>query len=216
MQCAYVLAVHACCCTSPSSCQARGMDCHWMPRQVSQRTYQKHWAEGAMPSMHSFALAQVWLTPATPASLLTVLTALTSLRAVRLEAYAISDIKCCARFLHLNPEPKPIQHPKLNPARRASGGVCHQRHQVLCAARGSPPLVIDGWHRRMHVPVVAASEICAAALNTVGRTSSTLRLCSLVSMLAATLCRSAARVRQGGATALSACWLHLVIRILGG
>ena len=39
----------------------------------------------------------MWLTPATPASLLTVLTALTSLRAVRLEAYAISDIKCCAR-----------------------------------------------------------------------------------------------------------------------
>lgn len=39
--------------------------------------------------------AQVWLTPTT-ASLLGVLTALTGLRAVRLEAYAINDIRCCA------------------------------------------------------------------------------------------------------------------------
>ena len=45
--------------------------------------------------------AQVWLTPLNAgganASLLHVLSALTSLTAVRLEAYAISDIKCCAR-----------------------------------------------------------------------------------------------------------------------
>lgn len=54
--------------------------------------------------MQQFILAQVWLTPATPASLLTVLTALTSLRAVRLEAYAISDIKCCARSRNSTPK----------------------------------------------------------------------------------------------------------------
>ena len=38
----------------------------------------------------------MWLTPVS-ASLLRVLTALTALRAVRLEAYAINDITCCAR-----------------------------------------------------------------------------------------------------------------------
>lgn len=46
------------------------------------------------------AAAQVWLTPLNAggvnASLLHVLSALTSLTAVRLEAYSINDIKCCA------------------------------------------------------------------------------------------------------------------------
>ncbi|KAK9844038.1 hypothetical protein WJX81_002646 [Elliptochloris bilobata] len=58
-------------------------------------------ALGGLTKLRSLDL-EVWLTPAT-ASLLTVLTALTSLRAVRLEAYAINDIKCCAQVLRKLP-----------------------------------------------------------------------------------------------------------------
>jgi hypothetical protein len=90
----------------------------------------------------------VWLTPVS-ASLLRVLTALTALRAVRLEAYAINDITCCARPPRRRAAPARAPRPGLagRQRERASGPLSVRRLQGPDAAGTAAGCPSTAWYR---------------------------------------------------------------------